>query len=43
MECPSLSESEKYAISIFVIKGSRRLIGGEPYNSTKIDLRNSMI
>ena len=43
MECPTLSESDKYAISIFAIKGSRRLIGGEPYNSAKIDIRNSMI
>jgi hypothetical protein len=43
LECPSLSESEKQAISIFAIKGSRRLLGGEPYNSSKIDVRNSMI
>jgi hypothetical protein len=41
-ECSSLSESDRHLLTLYAVKGSRRVHGGEP-GSARVDLSNDLI
>ena len=42
-ECPSLSESDKHLLTLYAVKGSRRVHGGEQPSSARVDLSKDLV
>lgn len=42
-ECPSLSESDKHLLTLYAVKGSRRVHGGEQPGSARVDLSKDLV